>query len=370
MNLSDIKKFGFGFMRLPTKSDGEIDKTQVIKMVDKYMSCGYNYFDTAYNYMENKSEDILRETVVERYPRDTFLVADKMPMWEVDNKSDLEKVFNTQLKRTGAKYFDYYLLHAVNKDIYNKSQELGAWKFLVKKKEEGFIKHLGFSFHDSANVLKEILNQYVEAEFVQLQINYIDWDSEAIQARKCYEIAKNYNKKIIVMEPIKGGSLSNLSNKSRDILNKCEPNWSLPKWAMNFVMSKDVDLVLSGVSNINQLEENIDIFDNINDLGSNHIQAIDDVVEYLLSIPIIACTSCKYCIEGCPSNIPIPDIIKVLNNYKTYGNLSGPKKTYGWITDGLGKASDCIECGQCEDHCPQHLEIIKAMNEACKAFEQ
>lgn len=365
-----LKKLGFGFMRLPTLPNGEIDIEQVKTMVDKYIDNGFNYFDTAFGYLDGKSEEILKQTVVERYPRNSFLIADKMPMWEVDKKQDLEQIFNTQLSRTGAKYFDYYLLHSLYEGTFKKAEKFGAWEFLQQKKAEGKIKHIGFSFHDDAKCLDRILQKYTDCEFVQLQINYADWESETIQSRLCLETAQKYNIPIIVMEPVKGGSLAALPDNARQIFKKIEPDWSIPSWAMRFAtMQNGVALVLSGMSNIEQVEDSIKIFNDMKPLTDKQTGAINEVVEILNSIPTIKCTNCQYCVKDCPKQIPIPDIIGLLNRYNTYLNVSGPKRSYSWAIEGMGKASDCIACGLCEEHCPQHLEIIGAMKKSAEVFE-
>ncbi|MGI6267781.1 MAG: aldo/keto reductase [Acutalibacteraceae bacterium] len=365
-----LKKLGFGFMRLPTLSSGEVDIEQVKEMVDLYINNGFNYFDTAFGYLDGKSEGILRQTVVERYPRNSFLIADKMPMWEVSSKDDLERIFNTQLERTGAKYFDFYLLHSLYEGTFKKAEKFGAWEFLKQKKEQGKIKHIGFSFHDDAKCLDKILQTYNDCQFVQLQINYADWDSETIQSRLCLDTAKKYDMPVIVMEPVKGGSLSALPENARKLFKKSEPNWSIPSWAMRFATTQDgVALVLSGMSNVSQVKDSIEIFNDIRPLTNEQMGVIGEVVDILNSTPTIKCTNCQYCVSDCPQQIPIPEIIGLLNRYNTYLNISGPKRSYGWSVEGTGKASDCIACGLCEEHCPQHLEIIKALKESAKVFE-
>lgn len=367
------KKFGFGLMRLPTLDDGNIDTKTLCSMVDKFIDNGFKYFDTAYFYMDSRSEGCFKKCVSERYPRDSYFVADKMPLWGVNEKDDLEKIFNNQLERTGAKYFDYYLLHSVNKDMYKKSKEFDAWNFLREKKKQGLIKHLGFSFHESAEFLEEVLSDFSNAEFVQLQLNYMDWHSESIQSEKCYKVVKNHGKKVLVMEPVKGGLLATLPDKAVEMLKEVEPTWTLPQWAMNFLISKDVDLILSGVSTAPQMEENIRIFNSSVKFEEKHVDALNKVVSYVLSIPTIACTNCRYCVDGCPQNIPIPDIIKVLNTQLTYNNFKSTKRSYWYAINGLGRdlgrAGSCIECGACERTCPQHLEIIKAMSQASEIFD-
>lgn len=369
MNIKS-KNLGFGLMRLPVLANGEIDIEQVKTMADKFLESGFNYFDTAFGYMDGKSEEVLKHAVVDRYPRDAFVIADKMPMWEVESEEDLDRIFNTQLERTGAEYFDFYLLHSLYEGTFKKAEKFGAWEFLKQKKTQGKIKHLGFSFHDSAECLETILKKYNDCDFVQLQINYADWDSETIQSRLCFETARKHNKPIIVMEPVKGGSLSALPKSASELLKKAEPTWSVASWAIKFAAAQDgVMMVLSGMSDLNQLQDNINIFEDSESLNENHINLINQVVTILNSIPTIQCTNCRYCTGNCPSKIPIPDIINLLNIYNTYCNISGPKKSYEWTVANAGKASDCISCKQCEDLCPQHLKIIDAMSKSAKLFE-
>lgn len=364
-------KLGFGFMRLPVLKNGEIDIETVKAMTDKFIKSGFNYFDTAYGYMDGKAETAINQAVVDRYPRESFLIADKMPLWEAHKKEDIEKIFCTQLERTGAGYFDFYLLHSLYESTFEKAIEFGAWQTLLQKKHDGKIKHLGFSFHDSPECLERIINAFPECEFVQLQINYADWDNPSIRSRLCLEIANKYDKPVIVMEPVKGGSLSALPESARKILLHTEPNWSVASWALRFAaMQNGVMLVLSGMSDMEQLEDNINIANDFAPLDEEHLKAIREVVGILNSIPTIQCTSCKYCVKTCPSNIPIPEIINLLNIYNTYNNLSGPKKSYGWAVQDVGKAGDCIKCSECEAHCPQHLKIMDAMEKSAKLFEK
>ncbi len=371
MNIVIDKKLGFGFMRLPVTNDCDIDIEQVKEMVDLYIQNGFNYFDVAFGYMDGKAEGALKETVIDRYPRESILIADKMPLWEVNCEEDIEKIFNTQLERTGAEYFDYYLLHSLYESTFEKALEFGAWDFLKQKKAEGKIKHLGFSFHDTAECLDKILKAFPESEFVQLQINYADWESKTIQSRLCLETAKEHSKPVIVMEPVKGGSLSALPDNARELLISNESDWSIASWALRFAAAQDgVMLVLSGMSDLEQLKDNIKIANDFKPLTKVQLSTINDVVNILNSIPTIECTSCRYCVKNCPSNIPIPDIINLLNLYNTYQNLSGPKKSYGWAVSSVGKASDCIACGSCEAHCPQHLKIIEAMSNSANLFEE
>ncbi len=365
----DISKLGFGLMRLPMIGD-KIDMEQVEKMVDHFMEAGFTYFDTAYVYHSGQSEVVAREAIVKRYPRNTFQLATKMPVWEAKKYEDYQRLFDIQLERTGAGYFDFYLLHALNLDSANEVDQLGAWDFVKDMKEKGFIKHIGFSFHDKAQSLDEILTKHPEAEFVQLQINYVDWEDAEVQSRECYEVARKHNKPIIIMEPIKGGSLAVMRPEVQEIFKKVNPDLSIASWAMRFAASLEgVITVLSGMSNISQVEDNISYMSDVKPLSEEEKITIKKAVEEIAKIPTIPCTSCKYCVDGCPQKINIPGAFYSLNNYKQYQNLDASKGNYNWVTSGAGKASDCISCGACESHCPQHISIIDTLKEVASVLE-
>lgn len=365
----DIPKLGFGLMRLPMLTSG-IDMKQTIEMVDKFMAAGFTYFDTAYVYIGGKSEVAAREAIVERYPRESFQLATKMPVWMVNKYEDNKPLFDTQLKRTGAGYIDYYLLHALGAGSVDSIDKNGAWRFAWEMKKKGLIKHVGFSFHDTAEHLERILEKYPEMEFVQLQINYTDWDNGSIQSRLCYEVARKHNIPIIVMEPVKGGALAAMKPEVQDIFKKVNPNVSTASWAMRYAASLDgIITVLSGMSDIAQMEDNIKTMSQFTPLNKDERKVIDRVMVELGKIPLIPCTECGYCLDDCPEKINIPEILGAFNNYKKYENLSGSKGTYNWITNNKPKASDCIACGVCESRCPQHIKIIDALKEVALAFE-
>lgn len=365
----EIPKLGFGLMRLPMIGE-EIDMEQTQQMVDKFMKAGFTYFDTAYVYINGKSEVAAREAIVKKYPRESFQLATKMPVWMAKKYEDYQKLFDTQLERTGAGYFDYYLLHALGRDRAKEIDELGAWDFVKDMKAKGLIKHLGFSFHDDAKCLDEILTKHPEAEFVQLQINYIDWESRDVQSRECYEVARKHNKPIIIMEPIKGGSLAVMRPEIKDIFQQAQPELSVASWAIRYAASLDgIVTVLSGMSNMEQMDDNLSYMTEFKPLGEDEYQVVQNVIEELSKIPTIPCTACRYCIEGCPQKINIPGAFESHNNYKIYGNLEGSKGHYGWVTREGGKASECIACGECESHCPQHISIIDSLKELAEVFE-
>lgn len=365
----DIPKLGFGLMRLPMKG-AHIDMEQTKEMVDRFMEAGFTYFDTAYSYIIGQSEAAVKEAIVKRYPRESFQLATKLPVWMVKKPEDCEKLLETQLERTGAGYIDFYLLHALNRGNAEKMEELGAWEFGVKMKEKGLIKHLGFSFHDKAESLDWILSRHPEAEFVQLQINYIDWESDDVQARECYEIAKKYNKPVIIMEPVKGGSLAVMRPEIQEIFKQARPELSVASWAVRYAASLDgVITVLSGMSNLSQMEDNISYMKDFMPLNEEERKVIDRVVDELKKTPLIPCTACRYCVDDCPQKVAIPEIFRSYNDYKLYNNLDAAKGSYNWMTGGKGKASDCIACGACEGHCPQHISIIESLQEIAGVLE-
>lgn len=365
----EIPKLGFGLMRLPMIGQ-EVDIEQTKEMVDKFIAQGFTYFDTAYVYINGKSEETVKEAIVKRHPRESVQLATKMPLWLVKKPEDLQSIFDTQLERTGAGYFDFYLLHSLSKDILEHIDKMGGWSFVREMKEKGFVKHMGFSFHDDAETLDKILTAHPEMEFVQLQINYVDWESDSIQSRLCYEVARKHNKPIIIMEPVKGGALAGMSPEVQSILKEANPDLSVASWAVRYAASLDgIITVLSGMSNMAQMNDNLSFMSNFQPLNESEGKLIERVVEELKKVPIIPCTACKYCVEDCPQKINIPEILAAYNNYKVYENLEGSRGHYNWLTGGKSKASECIACGSCEGHCPQHINIIDSLKEIADVFE-
>ena len=370
-----MRKLGFGLMRLPMK-DGEIDLEQFKEMADLYLSEGFTYFDTAYMYHDGKSETAFRDAVVKRHPRDSFTLTDKLPMMFVKEKDDLERFFNEQLERTQAGYFDYYWLHNLNSNTYPVVLKTDAFDFILRKQSEGLIKHIGFSFHDSAELLEKILTEHPEAEFVQLQINYVDWDDAGVQSGKCYEVAQAHGKKVIVMEPIKGGSLASLPPEAETLLKTRNPSASIASWAVRFAASPEgVLTVLSGMSNIDQMRDNISYMKDFKPLTDEEKKTLESVVEIYKASVAIPCTACRYCVEGCPMSIPIPNYFALYNKWDLWRkegakgfNNQGMYYEH-FVVSGAGRASDCIGCGQCDAACPQHIHVSELMPKVSEAFD-
>ena len=365
IDLNKMPKLGFGLMRLP-ENDGVIDHEHVCKMVDKYMEAGMNYFDTAYVYHGGKSEVAAREALVKRYPREDFMVATKLPAWEIKKEEDIERIFSEQLERLGVDYFDFYLLHSIeegnNYDVYVKYD---CFKWGLQKKAEGKIRHFGFSFHGSPELLTEILDKHPEVEFVQIQLNYLDRTNPVVRSQELYDILHERNIPIIVMEPVRGGALASMAPEIEDIFKKKRPESSVASWALRFVGSlPGVMTILSGMSNEEQMNDNIGTFANFEPLSDEEFAIVNQVTDEILRIPQIGCTACKYCCDGCPMKISIPDVFRTINTLRRYPDDWRSKNFYSGLIQRSGKASDCVGCGQCERVCPQHLPIIDLMKEA------
>lgn len=372
------KKLGFGLMRLPlldANDSTKIDYDTVCKMADRYMEAGFNYFDTAYPYHGGGNSEIaFRECVAKRFPRESYTLTDKLTFSFVKEADQLESFFAGQLERCGVEYFDYYLLHAMNKNYLEQAERIGAFEFVQQKKAEGKIKHVGFSFHDSAEVLEDFLTRHPEMEYVQLQLNYADWENNDVQSRACYETAVRHGKPVLVMEPVKGGLLVNIPEEAQALLKEAEPQLSIASWAVRFAASlPNVAMVLSGMSNLEQMEDNLSYMKDFKPLSDSEKQLIDKVAEIILSKEKIPCTSCRYCVDGCPMQIAIPDYFKLMNDISKFGDsyLPRAKQSYQRSTGtlGKGKASACLHCGQCEAQCPQHLPITKFLEDVAETLE-
>lgn len=370
IDLSKMSKLGFGLMRLPEK-DGEIDLERVKTMVDRYMQAGMNYFDTAYVYHGGKSEVAAREALVKRYPRESFMIATKLPAWEIKKESDIDRIFNEQCERAGVDYFDFYLLHSIedgsNYDTYVKYD---CFNWGLKMKEEGRIKHIGFSYHGSPELLEKIVDAHPEMEFVQIQLNYLDRTNPVVQSQKLYDILHKRNIPMIIMEPVRGGMLSNMAPEIEAKFKAKRPNDSVASWALRYAASLDgVMTVLSGMSNEEQMEDNIKTFTNFEPVTDDEMKIIDEVTDAILKIPQIGCTSCRYCTEGCPMSISIPDVFRTINTLRRYPDDWRAKNFYSGLVSRSGKAGDCVGCGQCEGVCPQHLPIIDLLKEASQILD-
>lgn len=363
-----IPKLGFGLMRLPKLEDGTIDIEQTKQMVDAFIAAGCTYFDTARAYGE--SEAATRKTLVERYPRDSFQLASKNAAW--NNKKSPEEAradFDISLEQTGAGYFDFYLIHNTGGPRTAIFDEFGMWDFVKQLKAEGKVRHIGFSHHDNAETLDEIMTAHPEMEFVQLQVNYADWENANVQSRQCVEVALKHGKPIVIMEPVRGGTLATPPEPVAEVLRAANPDRSFPDWALRFAMgTPNLITVLSGMSNPQQVEENLQTWRTYEPLTDSELATLRLAKEKLDELLDNPCTSCKYCMKSCPMDIRIAPIMESLNRASMYGMKNG-KGWYGFQTKLGGKASECIQCGQCESACPQHIEIVSKLEQAAKLFK-
>lgn len=377
-----MKKLAFGLMRLPLLDMNDptsIDIEHAKKMTDIFIERGFTYFDTAWMYHDFKSEEAVKEFLVDRYPRDAYTLTTKLHAAFFESLEEGEKMFRDQLEKTGVTYFDYYLLHDMNADYYDKYEKYGLFDWIRQKKEEGLIKHYGFSFHDNADLLDKILTEHPGVEFVQLQLNYLDWESPYIQSRRCYEVARKHGKDIFVMEPVKGGVLAMLPDRAADKLRAIHPDWSFAEWAIKFVASlPGVKLVLSGMSNLEQMNDNTSFMQSFdeaqNKLTDGEVKALEECVDIINSDIKVACTGCSYCTDGCPAHIPIPMYFSLYNA----DSREDPDRKALFTTQSIyyealaqkhPKASACMHCEQCELICPQHLPVMSCLEEVAKRFE-
>ena len=368
---ADTPKLGFGLMRLPKGKDGKIDVEQVQEMVDLFMAAGLTYFDTAYVYDGGDSERAAKAALVDRYPRESYTLATKLCAWMgAHDEESAKQQFYTSLERTGAGYFDYYLLHALQAGNYRKYDEYHLWDFVKEQKEKGLIKHWGFSFHATPEILDELLTAHPDAEFVQLQINYADWENPAVTARANYEMARKHGKCIVVMEPVKGGALANPIPAVQDILRSADPAASFASWGIRYAASLDgIITVLSGMSSVEQMEDNLSYMKNFQPLDEVERTAIQKAQEAINGVKSIPCTACHYCTAGCPKRIPIPEIFAARNKQLLWGQMEEGRTDYAQAVENGGRASDCIACGQCVRACPQQLTVIDYLKDCAVQFD-
>ncbi len=369
------KKLGFGMMRLPLtdpENKGSVDVEQVKKMTDLFLEKGFTYFDTAIMYCDFQSEKTVKKVLTDRVPRDRFLLATKLHSMFVKTKEDPERIFREQLEKTGAGYFDFYLLHGVKAGSYRDYEKFDCFRWLTEKKAQGLIRHMGFSFHDSAEVLDQVLTEHPEMEFVQLQINYLDWESQWIQSRAVYETARKHGVDIVVMEPVKGGTLARLPERAGELVRSMDPERSEASWAVRFAASlPGVKMVLSGMSDLSQMEDNVSGMEDFTPLTEKEKEMLRRAADIIRENVTVPCTGCDYCTAGCPMNIAIPKYFSLYNEDMREVKEKGwtaNVATYRILGETFGKAGSCVECGQCESVCPQHLEVIRFLKDVAAHY--
>ena len=379
MNITEQKKLGFGMMRLPLLDQDDrtsLDIPAIQQMVDEYMAKGFNYFDTAWMYHNGKSERLVKECLIGKYSRDSYTVTDKLPDYILGPHRSPQQVFEKQLERTGLDYFDYYLIHDTNAGSIGNFEKYHCFEFVEELLDKGLVKHIGLSHHDGPELLEELLIKHPRIEFVQLQINYLDWDSLGVRARECYEVAVKYDKKVLVMEPVKGGTLAQVPEEAEQVFKEAAPDMSVPSWAIRFAASlSEVYMVLSGMSNLEQLRDNMSYMEDFKPLDEAEQEVVGKALDIINGKIAIDCTGCNYCTVDCPMNVQIPRLFSLYN-----ADLQ-EAESKGWssheelymnlvLAEDIGVASDCIECGACEDRCPQHLDIRKHLKEVKEHFEK
>ncbi len=363
------KNFGFGCMRLPMK-DREVDLELTSRMVDTFLENGFNYFDTAHGYLQGKSEPALKACLTSRYPREAYILTDKLSTHHFNSNEEIRPLFESQLKACGVDYFDFYLMHAQDANIFAKFKRCKAYETALEFKAEGRIRHFGISFHDKAAVLEQILTEYPQVEVVQLQFNYVDYEDPSVESRKCYEVCRKFGKQVIVMEPVKGGSLVNLPEKAQQVLDALHGG-SNASYAIRFAAGfEGIMMVLSGMGSMEMMEDNISYMKDFKPLSEKEQEAVRRVRDIFAAQNLIPCTACRYCTERCPQKISIPDLFACLNAKKQFNNWNTDYYYNNIHTKDGGKASDCIKCGLCEQICPQHLHIRDLLVDVAKEFDK
>lgn len=364
-NMNFKKNFGFGVMRLPMIGE-DVDLMQFSQMVDTFMERGFNYFDTAHVYIKGKSELAIKECLTKKYPRESFVLTDKLSGTCFNSEEEIDGYFEKMLEACGVEYFDYFLMHAQNRNNYEKFKKCRAYEKAFEYKKQGKVRHVGLSFHDSPEILDKILTENPEIEIVQLQFNYLDVDNPSVESMGCYEVARKHNKPVIVMEPVKGGSLANIPEKAKEVFDKLG-NMSPASYALRYAAGFDgIVMVLSGMSNMEQMLDNLSFMEEFVPLNEKELDAVAQVKAIILEQETIGCTGCRYCVDGCPKNILIPDIFDAYNTHKK--GEDGTEK-YKKAVENKGKASDCIRCGKCENACPQYIDIRKFLKHSAELFD-
>lgn len=362
------KNFGFGCMRLPMKGD-QVDTEETNRMVDAFLDAGFNYFDTAHGYLDGKSELALKECLTSRYPRDRYILTNKLTNFYFKKEEEIRPFFESQLAACGVEYFDFYLMHAQNEEIFKFFKSCHAYETAFELKKEGKIRHVGISFHDRAEILEQILTEYPEIEVVQIQFNYVDYDDPAVQSRKCYEVCRKFNKPVLVMEPVKGGNLVNLPEEAKKVIEDLHGG-SPASYAIRFAAGfPGMMMVLSGMSSLAQMQDNISFMKDFKPLDEREMEAVKKVQAIFRGMNLIPCTACRYCTAGCPKKISIPDLFAIMNTKQLYHDWNADYYYNAVHTSPGRKASDCIKCGKCEKACPQHLKIRELLQEVAKEFE-
>ncbi len=363
------KNFGFGCMRLPMNGD-QVDIAETTRMVDEFLAQGFNYFDTAHGYIGGKSELALKECLTSRYPREAYSLTDKLTDSYFKTETDIRPFFESQLEACGVDYFDFYLMHSQNADNFKKFKACRAYETAFALKAEGRIRHVGLSFHDRAEVLDQILTEYPQIEVVQIQFNYLDYDDIAVQSRKCYEVCRKHGKPVLVMEPVKGGSLVNLPEEAKKVLDDLHGG-SPASYAIRFAAGfPGMMMVLSGMSDLEQMKDNLSYMRDFKPLNETELAAVNKVQEIFHKMNMIPCTACRYCVEGCPKQISIPDLFAIMNIKQLHHDWNADYYYEEVHTASGRRASDCLKCGKCEKICPQHLPIRKLLEEIAKEFDK